>query len=175
MSTDIPQHVAVRSRRISQDEQAEQHHKHFAQILQRVRAADKTLQTLDLEHHYLTTQHVQALIQTLHHNYIVLTLNLEANEIDDDVATSLASMLANNDTLLTIYLEGNRIGDKGAIALATELMKSNGTLLRLDLSENKVGVMGLRALAKAVVKRPDLNVEVNDDDNTLSTFVEALQ
>lgn len=133
-----------------------------AEILDKIRANDQSLKSLDLKGKGLTVEDIRLLVDALQSNSYLTELNLSVNELGDDSAALLATTrmhrldlvnnsitavgakaLANNTHISILNLANNEVLDEGAIALATNLH-----LRKLVLNSNGIGPKGAQALAK---------------------------
>ena len=109
-------------------------------ILQRLRANDTGLTSLNLDNSSLVDTDIQTLVNDLKNNTNLKTLYLKKNKIGDEGAKALAEKVNLNG----LSLSYNKIGNEGAKALA-----QSTTLKWLYLSNNKIGYEGAEALAKS--------------------------
>jgi Ran GTPase-activating protein (RanGAP) involved in mRNA processing and transport len=97
-------------------------------ILERIKANDPTLTTLNLSHKALTDADIQPLANALATNTFLTNLNVGGNQIGDEGAKALAA----NTTLTNLDVSRNQIGVEGAKALA-----ANATLTTLKVAWNQ--------------------------------------
>jgi Leucine-rich repeat (LRR) protein len=109
-----------------------------AALLERIKANDPTLTTLDLSNKKLNDSDIQQLANALATNTNLTNLDVGWNQIGDEGAKALAA----NATLTNLDVGGNQIGVEGAKALA-----ANATLTNLNVYYNQIGAKGAKALA----------------------------
>ena len=135
------------------------------QLLQRIRANDPTLTTINLSYKDIGAAGAQALAEALKTNTSVTTINLHYNNIGDAGSQALAKALKTNTSVTTIYLFENNIGDAGAQALA-EALKTNTSVTKIYLTNNKIGAAGAQALAE-VLKTNTSVTKINLSSNKI--------
>jgi hypothetical protein len=126
-------------------------------LLQRLRANDSTLDTLNLSD--IGDKGAKDLSEALKVNSTLVTLSL--GDSGDKGATHLSEALKVNSTLVTLDLTCSSIGDEGAKDLS-EALKVNSTLVTLKLRTNSIGAEGAKDLSEAL--------KVNSPDSTLVTL-----
>ena len=150
----------------------------FEKVLQRIRANDPTLTTIDWRNNNIGAAVAQALAKALKVNTTVEKIDLGENNIEDAGAQALADALKVNTSLWEISLDFNNIEDAGVQALA-EMLKVNTALIIINLSGNEIGDAGAQALAEALevnttVANMDLS-ENNIEDAGAQALAEALK
>jgi hypothetical protein len=121
-------------------------------LLQRLRANDSTLVTLELYENSIGAEDAKGLSEALKVNSTLVTLHLGDNSIGDEGAKDLSEALKVtkvNSTLVTLNLYKNSIGDEGAKDLSAAL-KVNSTLVTLNLFKNSIGAEGTKDLSEAL-------------------------
>lgn len=120
-------------------------------LIDRLKANDPSLTTLNLRDSLLTHAEVIAIAEGLRVNRTLTTLSLShCYSLGDTGAAAIADALAGNATLTTLNLYWINFGAAGATAIANA-MKANHTLTTLNIGWNHLGQNQLNSAGAAAI------------------------
>ncbi|KAK4884363.1 hypothetical protein RN001_000634 [Aquatica leii] len=121
-------------------------------------------ESLNLKYYGLNDKQMEAVMEALSHNTIVLNITLEDNYLTPKSVEHLSNMLFANRNLKTLVLKECRLGPEGAAVLNDCI--SSTSLIELDLSHNGLDDAGLNELRDGLSYNKSIRI-LNLSNNNL--------
>lgn len=123
--------------------------------INRLKAYDPTLVSLDLRMCRITSVEVQEIAEALVENEFLCSLILCGNRISAEAIGTLAEALINNHKLQELNLRSVRLTMDGVDSIA-RLLVENAVLNKLYLGNSGIGVEGVAIIANALINNKSL-------------------